>query len=298
MKTVLFMLLCLPLLAMGQNPQLFVSGAVELTYAQFPFGSFSGQFSVEGEIDTTDFTPTFNAGVGGAMYPDSTSGEQLICLAAEAVPEDTTWNVFGLWLRSPEALQPGEIDNPASIANLFLLWHVDSLALPTQPDSIDLQDFLGALVAQYKLVGVATSLSIDQMQDPNLSLSFGGTLVDLDNNLMIVNVTNGHADLVGLPMVDVDESPLAPRSPSLVASPNPFNPATTLSILSPRPGRVALRAHDLLGRLVDRQELGFHRAGRWQAAWSPPADLASGSYLLSLDLDGVPLAGTRVMLVK
>lgn len=298
MRALLFWLCCLPTLLLAQSPRLFVSGAVEFDYSQV-FGPFSGHFEVAGEIDTTDFTPTFDAGVGGIATPDSTGSEQLICLAAEAVPEDTTWNVFGLWLRSPTPLQPGPVPDPTTNANLFLLWHLDSLALPTElPDSLDLTGFLDALVAQYKLVGAATALSITSMEDDNLSLSFSGAMLELDFALLPVTISNGTADLVGLPFVSVGAPPLAPVSPRLLASPNPFNPSTRLSFALPQAGAVVLEARDLLGRLADRRELGHAAAGPWSGSWAPTANLASGNYGLTLLLDGRPVGGTRVLLLK
>jgi hypothetical protein len=278
----LLLVLMLVLTSQAQDPRLFVSGSMRFDYDQL-FGNFDGTFDVSGEIDTTDFTPTFDAGVGGLLMPDSTAAEQLLCFAVEAVPEDTTWNVFGLWLRSPEPLQPGPVPNPASNANLFLIWHLDSLVLPSEiPDSLDIASLLGALVADYKLLGAVTSMSVTGMEEGDLSFSFAGSMIELDNPFMIVNVSGGLAELNGLPMVGVDDVALRPRSPALQLAPNPFNPSTRLLIQLERPGPLRLEAHDLLGRRIDELDLGPRPAGRFEMTWSPPVTASSGMYLLRL----------------
>ena len=57
--------------------------------------------------------------------------------------------------------------------------------------------------------------------------------------------------------------------------PNPFNASTTLTVGLPSGDIAILTLHDLLGREVDRIDLGWRQAGHHDVTW-PPADLPSG----------------------
>ena len=81
---------------------------------------------------------------------------------------------------------------------------------------------------------------------------------------------------------------------TLVASPNPFNPITSISYRLERAGRVRLAVHDLGGRLVYVLADGVEPAGKHEVSWlgidQQGRALASGTYLLRLSTD----TGTEV----
>jgi hypothetical protein len=85
------------------------------------------------------------------------------------------------------------------------------------------------------------------------------------------------------------------------ASPNPFNPRTTIGYSLVRDGAVTLDVYDLNGRRVRTLADGFQTAGDHRATWDGLDDggrqLASGVYLVRLRGDGF-LELQRVALIK
>jgi subtilisin family serine protease len=73
---------------------------------------------------------------------------------------------------------------------------------------------------------------------------------------------------------------------SLVAYPNPFNPATTINYDVVAAGRVTIAAYDAAGRrvatLVDETQAAGPHSLRWNAVDEDGNTLASGVYVLSL----------------
>lgn len=82
----------------------------------------------------------------------------------------------------------------------------------------------------------------------------------------------------------------------LAASPNPFNPKTTISFRLPRDAEVALDVFDLSGRKVSTLVDGLLEAGDYAIPWNG-SGCASGVYLYRLTADGVARSG-RMMLIK
>jgi hypothetical protein len=86
-----------------------------------------------------------------------------------------------------------------------------------------------------------------------------------------------------------DDSPTRPVL-SASASPNPFNPSTTISYSLPQSGRAVLSIYDIRGRVVrmlmnETQEAGEHTA-MWNGTDDNGRALASGVYLYRLDANG------------
>jgi hypothetical protein len=67
------------------------------------------------------------------------------------------------------------------------------------------------------------------------------------------------------------------------ASPNPFNPTTTISFTLTHDAQVRLQVYDLAGRRVGILAEGEMSAGRHEVHFAP-RQLASGTYLLRLDV--------------
>jgi len=91
-----------------------------------------------------------------------------------------------------------------------------------------------------------------------------------------------------------NDLPVAAR---LQAHPNPFNPQTTLSYTLPRSGQAELEVYDARGRLVARPLSAAAPAGAATALWNAEG-LASGLYLVRLQLDGEVLKTTKLMLAR
>jgi len=80
----------------------------------------------------------------------------------------------------------------------------------------------------------------------------------------------------------VESNPLYPSNFSLSAFPNPFNPTTKLSFSLPHLTNVMLKIHDILGREVERVQLGQMTAGQHEFKVNGEA-WASGIYFASLE---------------
>ena len=95
--------------------------------------------------------------------------------------------------------------------------------------------------------------------------------------------------------------PLPALRASVRAHPNPFNPRTTISWMSPTPGPVSLRLHDARGRLVWREDIPAASIGPHTTAWDGRDGhgraMASGIYLLRVKGDTWS-ATTRLTLVR
>ena len=91
--------------------------------------------------------------------------------------------------------------------------------------------------------------------------------------------------------------PDRPRVLELSASPNPFNPSTTVRLLLPQAGPTEVRVHDLRGALVTVLLNETRPAGpldlRWDGTDSQGETVASGVYLVSVKSP----AGTRSLKV-
>ena len=296
MKMLLFLLM-LATTGRAQLGGLYYQGVLDFSYTQL-FGPFNGDFHAEGAIDTSNWTPTLDEGLGGAIFAtDTTGAQQLLTLAVKRdLPADSSWNVFGLLLRSPGVIQTGNVPNPTTTVNLFLLWHLDSLSLPDFTDSLDFMDLLESISAEAKLVGTATSMNITALEPTTLAYTFSGILIDLEGGGLPIFVDDGVGQLTGF---DVTlEEPRATRpGHSMILAPNPFNPATHIAFTLPKAGWIRLDVHDLQGRLVDRIALGHHAAGSGQVTWQPQG-LASGVYNLTLYQDGMVQSQTRGLYLK
>jgi len=100
---------------------------------------------------------------------------------------------------------------------------------------------------------------------------------------------------------DVTDTPRVPDAASLVAYPNPFNPATTINYDLARDTHVTIIAYDVTGRRVatllnDERRAGAH-SFRWHAVDDNGAPLASGVYLLRLSA-GQSHVNRKVVLLK
>ncbi|MBD3367237.1 MAG: hypothetical protein GF405_03545 [Candidatus Eisenbacteria bacterium] len=104
----------------------------------------------------------------------------------------------------------------------------------------------------------------------------------------------------GYPSTDVPESD-APRVVTLSgASPNPFNPVTTIGFGLPEHGEVALDVFDVSGRLVRTLVRGERDAGRHRVVWdgtsAEGSDVASGVYFCRLSALGETRRARMVLL--
>ena len=79
-------------------------------------------------------------------------------------------------------------------------------------------------------------------------------------------------------------------------APNPFNPATTITLLMDRAAPVDLKVYDIAGRAVANLYQGSLEAGSHQFQFSG-ANLPAGVYVYRADVSGTIVTG-KALLVK
>lgn len=113
--------------------------------------------------------------------------------------------------------------------------------------------------------------------------------------------TSAEWTLMAQATLELDPRSEVPTLGRVVAAPNPFNPATTISFDLDRTQRVRVCAYDLDGRLVARLADGQFPAGAARVTWTGRGDdgrsLASGTYLIVVDSPGRQVS-TKVTLLK
>ena len=87
-----------------------------------------------------------------------------------------------------------------------------------------------------------------------------------------------------------------PEMISLKASPNPFNPATTLEFALREAGAVKVEIFNATGQKITTLVDGYRDAGQHQATWDA-SDMPSGVYLVSLEA-GLMKTTAKLLLVK
>ncbi|MBT5876647.1 MAG: T9SS type A sorting domain-containing protein, partial [Candidatus Latescibacteria bacterium] len=106
-----------------------------------------------------------------------------------------------------------------------------------------------------------------------------GNVVLSDRNAQSVPV------VIGGTSIKITETPGVYSLSS--ATPNPFNPATTISYVVPRQGHITLTVFNLLGQEIVRLVDSVHSAGTYRAVWSGTdatgREVASGIYLYRLN---------------
>jgi hypothetical protein len=81
-------------------------------------------------------------------------------------------------------------------------------------------------------------------------------------------------------------------------TPNPFNPATTISFTLRKAGFAEIEVYGVDGRPVARLARGPHDAGPHGVTWRPGAGVPSGVYFYRLKLDGEVIDTRRMVLLK
>lgn len=106
---------------------------------------------------------------------------------------------------------------------------------------------------------------------------------------------------VGATMTIADVADAVTDAVGLTASPNPFNPRTTLRFALPRDGAARLAVYDLAGRLVRTLADGNLPQGANEIAWdgrdAAGRPVGTGAYVARLEADAVE-ATTRLALLR
>ncbi|BBM70525.1 T9SS type A sorting domain-containing protein [Rhodothermus marinus] len=98
----------------------------------------------------------------------------------------------------------------------------------------------------------------------------------------LVNMVSGHPRVL-TETAGLSEAP-GPTVQLLPPYPNPARASVTIPLQLARTARVRLSIYDLLGREVARLVEGQQIAGRYSFVWVPPSHLASGMYLVRMEV--------------
>lgn len=145
------------------------------------------------------------------------------------------------------------------------------------------------------LPGDATSFLWDAPAAPAQGLYL--MLDAYSNGVLVGTTTTGPLSIE----ISTDVASGPPTAVTLrAASPNPFNPRTTIRYYLPRPAMVDLRIYDLRGKLIRRLATGARAAGEhaveWNAQDAAGQQVHSGVYLAVLEAEGRRLSQKLILL--
>ncbi len=161
------------------------------------------------------------------------------------------------------------------------------------------------------------SLSVQSGDEDQLDIDFRELLEALPDNMNASLLYNGtEQELADIPLLHwrsgvdpreltlrIEAVPQERESPALparfsVASvwPNPFNRMITLELALPRASHLTLEVFDLLGRQVERRDLGEWGAGFSKVSWQP--ETASGMYLIRVSTENGESSVRRIILLR
>ncbi len=117
----------------------------------------------------------------------------------------------------------------------------------------------------------------------------------LPAEFLVLQIVQQREDLSAVPDVKLSMVALHP------ASPNPFNPRTTISFELEAPGGITLAVYDLSGRLVRTLDEGWNPSGArtlvWDGTGNDGRHMPSGTYLLLLETTA-GVASQKLVLVR
>ena len=205
--------------------------------------------------------------------------------------------VFNYW-RLHTSLPASGVGNLNSMAGEYArLINLDATSSFTF-NGTDTRDFLVNLIAlDPVLPTLVEPLPLDELNDGALTFAAAAGYDEA-----IICVANVHYSSSGTYnySVELQASPAAElpgREVALRCWPNPFNPVTELSFRLPAAGQTRLLVHDSRGRLVTELQEDWLLAGEHRFTWNA-VNLPSGMYFVSVEIDGVLAAVSKVSLVK
>lgn len=272
---IVLLLMSSPLFA--QIGDFYLQGTTSLHYQQYPFGSLSGDFLADGELDTTGFDPTGISGCMSSVIPDVDSFT--FTHLAVAVEPDSSLDLFGIYLSGDGEFGAGAYDlSPLNGGMCGLILGADSLLIPDHLDSLGLVELLNAIQADWKFVGAMGELEITTLQDTLLTGTFELLAIDPEGSTMI-QISEGVLDMRGADLMSV---PSDPQNFELSAFPNPFNPTLNLRLDNHHPQHVQIRIWNLLGKPVQNIYSGYVNSGIQHFTWQANG-MAAGVYLLTVE---------------
>ncbi len=263
---------------------LYTGGTLGFSYVQTPFPGYSGTFAADGPALGPGgvWDPGQTEAVGGGM---TTLAADTVATAVYAITDngDDTFDGAFLFIKTVGPLHPGTfgVDIAGGTAAFVFIDDAQAFTLPDTLDVSGLIQWFQDLPALHKLVSLSGSIAVSTVSADTLSGTFTGTTADIDNPFFLVNVSGGHFALSGAGVATA--TPGLPDAVALHASPNPFNPRTTLDFSLPQSQFVMVVVYDARGRRVRGLLDGRLEAGPRRVVWDGRDDadrpLPGGVYL-------------------
>ncbi|MFO7608583.1 MAG: FlgD immunoglobulin-like domain containing protein [Candidatus Krumholzibacteriia bacterium] len=146
---------------------------------------------------------------------------------------------------------------------------------------------------------------VDLDGDGDLDLMFHFRLAETglgpaDDTATLTGTTYAGEDVIGTAGLRGTPPDAPPAGASLVLSPNPFNPRTTVGYTLAAPGPARVAVYDVRGRRVALLADGRHEAGPHAAVWQGLDDrgqsVPSGTYFVRVEADGSVLTRKALLL--
>ncbi len=292
-------LICLtsPTLAQDGPIAIYDEGSLSFHYAQWPWGSYEGDFSAEGALlDSLLWGSEQLESCGGSL---ETNADTTFAWGYGAVYNaDDTVDLAGLFVRSAGELAPGSypVDVTDFMADFFYFDDISDFTIPENPDSIT--DWLGLVEAEHKFLGASGSITVAAVSDTSFAGSFSGTMLDPES-LMVIEITSGLFAYTGAPVTTGVPAEIAPGL-THGSYPNPFNPRTRLRLALAEARTLRVTVHDVRGRelsvLYEGELAAGEHAFEWSATDAGGRTLPAGLYLYRIAGDGVLASGKMLLL--
>lgn len=244
----------------------YAEGSLSFHYQQWPFGSFSGDFSATGTVlDTTGWQNGQTESCGGSI--SAAADSFTVWGYGATLNADSTTDLAGIWVRTVGAPQPGNyaVDMQDFTAGFIFFDNISGFTPPA--DSTDPAAWLDGIVADHKFAASGGSIQVSAVADTVFLGSFSGSMVD-PNTFMIISVSGGSFDFTGPPLPTA--APLSGTASLADHSvhPSPFSGHTRIRFSLDAPSHARVSIFDVSGRQV---AVLFDRAvpeGEHSAHWS------------------------------
>jgi len=178
----------------------FTEGEIAFDYSQTPFGPYSGSFQAIGPAGGAgDFIdPGETEGCGG-VAGSSIDGHLFLGYGAIRNPDKSLDLVILMIFTDSEPITPGTYSIDVTDFSSFF-WYLDDVEGIVMPDNLDdanWDDLVASLIAAHKFASISGSITIDQLDASSASGTFTGAMIDLDDIMTLISVSNGAFQLTG-----------------------------------------------------------------------------------------------------
>lgn len=240
-------------------------GTVSFHYLQWPFGGLEGDFLADGPVWNPDLTfpEGQDNGCGGGIA--GAVGDTTRAIAIGAIQnENGTQDAVAVFVTFPFGPAVGSypVNLETYSAGFAWLHEATNLTIPEEGD--DYQAWFDGIEATYRFGSASGFVHVTEVSEDGFVGTFTGQLGDLDS-FTILDVSDASFAVANVAVASVPSASAVNR---LSASPNPFNPQTTVKLSLDHPSRLNLSIYDVAGRRVAVLFSGNVDSGTHQWIWN------------------------------